>query len=170
MAPPKSPLVIVMTFWYVLMEWTYNFLNFFIILHLGLITTPHVLYVHMPYVLFLFSCFILHTITWPREVIIVLWSFIWLRSSTLWTHPHPHSLPLLPQPHHPCTPRLCRSTTAPPEEGCHLDARYDYPATPDCTREDSCRSRLGTAMVGWVLPSRKSAWLDTWCYQEPSLD
>ena len=47
-----------------------NFLNF--ILHLGLITTPHVLYVHMTYVYFLFSCFILHTITWPREVIIVL--------------------------------------------------------------------------------------------------
>ena len=46
------------------------FLNFY--LHLGLITTPHVLYVHMTYVYSLFSCFILHTIIWPREVIIVL--------------------------------------------------------------------------------------------------
>ena len=40
--------------------------------HLGLITTPHVFYVHMTYVYVLFLCFILHTITWPREVIIVL--------------------------------------------------------------------------------------------------
>ena len=58
--------VIVMTFWYVfrngLIFW--NFLNF--ILHLGLITTPHVFYVRMTYVL------TFHTITWPREVIIVL--------------------------------------------------------------------------------------------------
>ena len=40
--------VIVMTFWYVI----WNGLNFFkktFILHLGLITTPHVLYVHMTY-------------------------------------------------------------------------------------------------------------------------
>ena len=40
--------------------------------HLGLITTPHALYVHMTYVNSLFLCFILHAITWPREVIIVL--------------------------------------------------------------------------------------------------
>ena len=58
-----------MTFWYDF----WNGLNFFelfnnFILHLGLITTPHVLYVHMTYV----YSFLLHTITWPREVIIVL--------------------------------------------------------------------------------------------------
>ena len=47
-----------------------NFLNFYF--HLGLITTPHVLYVHMTYVYSFSLCFILHTITWPREVIIVL--------------------------------------------------------------------------------------------------
>ena len=42
--------VIVMTFWYVFgTDLTFsNFLNF--ILHLGLITTPHVFYVHMTYV------------------------------------------------------------------------------------------------------------------------
>ena len=65
--------VIVMTFWYVYSERTYffsNFLNF--ILHLGLITTPHVLYVHMTYVYSPFTYFILHTITWSREAIIVL--------------------------------------------------------------------------------------------------
>ena len=64
--------VIVMTFWYVF----WNGLNFFelfkLYFHLGLITTPHVLYVHMTYVYSFFLCFILHTITWPREVIIVL--------------------------------------------------------------------------------------------------
>ena len=50
-----------------------NFLTF--ILHLGLITTPYVpyvFYVHMTYVYSFLLCFILHTITWPREVIIVL--------------------------------------------------------------------------------------------------
>ena len=65
--------VIVMTFWYVYrngLTFFSNFLNF--ILHLGLITTPHVLYVHMTYVYSFTTCFILHTITWPREVIIVL--------------------------------------------------------------------------------------------------
>ena len=45
-------LVIIMTFWYV----NRNGLNFFelfkLYFHLGLITTPHVLYVHMTYVLF----------------------------------------------------------------------------------------------------------------------
>ena len=63
--------VIVMTFWYVF----WNGLNFFklFIIQPGLITTPHVLYDHMIHVYFLiFLCFILHTITWPREVIIVL--------------------------------------------------------------------------------------------------
>ena len=64
--------VIVITFWYVFgMDLT--FLNFFkLYFHLGLITTPHVFYVHMTYVYSLFPCFTLHTITWPREVIIVL--------------------------------------------------------------------------------------------------
>ena len=45
------------------------FSNFYISFYLGLITTPHVLYVHMTYEQFLFLCFIPHTITWPREVI-----------------------------------------------------------------------------------------------------
>ena len=54
----------------------WNGLNFFepfkFYFHLGLITTPHVLYVHMTYVYSLSLCFTIHTITWPREVIIVL--------------------------------------------------------------------------------------------------
>ena len=69
--PSLLPTVIVMTFWYVLLERTYFFRTFQTLI-LGLITTPHVFYVHMTYVYFLFSCFFLHTITWPREVIIVL--------------------------------------------------------------------------------------------------
>ena len=64
--------VIVMTFWYIFR----NGLNFFelfkLYFHLGLIMTPHVFYVHMTYVYSFFLCFILHTITWPREVIIIL--------------------------------------------------------------------------------------------------
>ena len=48
-----------MTFWYVFIgtDLTFsNFLNF--IIHLGLITTPHVLYVHMTYVYSLFLMFL----------------------------------------------------------------------------------------------------------------
>ena len=62
-----------MTFWYVLLEWTYfflNFLNFYS--SLGIDHDPHDLYVHMTYVYSFSLCFILHTITWPREVGIVL--------------------------------------------------------------------------------------------------
>ena len=65
-----TQVVIVMTFWYVLrngLTFFSNFLNF--IFYLGLITTPHV---HMTYVISLFLCFFLHTMIWPREVIIVL--------------------------------------------------------------------------------------------------
>ena len=72
---PQVQGVIVMTFWYVFR----NGLNFFelfkLYFHLGLITTPHALcpYAPMPYAfLFYFYMLIFHTITWPREVIIVL--------------------------------------------------------------------------------------------------
>ena len=70
---PQVTSVIVMTFWYVLgMDLTF-FKLFKLYFHLGLIMTPHVFYVHMTYVYFLFSCFtFFHTITWPREVIVVL--------------------------------------------------------------------------------------------------
>ena len=58
-----------MTFWYVFgMDLTF-FELFKLYFHLGLITTP---YVHMTYVYSFFLCFILHTIKWPGEVIIVL--------------------------------------------------------------------------------------------------
>ena len=64
--------VIVMTFWYVFgTDLTFlNFLNFIFLL--GIDHDPHVLNVHMTYVYSFFLCFILHTIIWPREVIIVL--------------------------------------------------------------------------------------------------
>ena len=76
------------------------------------------------------------------------------RSTTdLWTHPHPHFLPPPPQPHHPYTPRLRRSTMAPLGEGSHQDERCGHPADLGCTSEDSPRSRLGTARVEQVLPS-----------------
>ena len=86
--------------------------------------------------------------------------FLRLRSTTdLRTHPHPHFLLLPPPSHHPYTPRSDRTTWAPLGEGYHPDERYGHPEDPDCTLEDSPRSRLGTAMVERVLPSRKSALL-----------
>ena len=53
-----------------------NFLNF--IFTWDRSRDPHVLYVHMTYDYSFLLCFNLHTIRWPREVTIVLWSFIWL--------------------------------------------------------------------------------------------
>ena len=50
-----------------------NFLNVYS--SLGIDYDPHVLYDHMTYV-YSFSCFILHAIIWPREVIIALGSFM----------------------------------------------------------------------------------------------
>ena len=70
-----------------------------------------------------------HTITWPREVIIVLWSFR-LQSIILWTHLHPYFLLLPPPPHHPYTPHLCQSTTALLEEGHPQDKRNDLEEGP----------------------------------------
>ena len=158
--------VIVMTFWYVLR----NGLNFFelfkTLFSLGIDHDPHV---HMTYVYSLFLCFILHMITWPREVIIILRSF-WLWSSILWTHPHPHFLLFPPQPHHPYTPRLYQPTRAPPGEGHHLGEKCGRLANLSCTSEDFLHSRLGTAKVERVLPSRKSARPDEPCCQEPSPD
>ena len=83
-------------------------------------------------------------------------------------HPHPHFLlsPLLP--HHPYTPRLCRSTTAPLGEGHHPAWKYGHPATLNCTEEDSPCSRLGTAKVERVLPSKKLEPPDEPCCRDPS--
>ena len=54
----------------------FSFLNFFLkkkllFSYLGLITTPHVLYVHMTYVYSLFLCFILHDHMAKRSHIIL---------------------------------------------------------------------------------------------------
>ena len=120
--------------------------------------------------LYLFSCFILHTITWPREVIIVLWSFQLQSTTILRMHPHPHSLLHSPHTHHPYTPCLHQSMMAPLGEEHPPVAKYGHPADLSCTWEDSHHSRLSTAKVKWVLPSRKSAQLGKWCCWEPSLD
>ena len=58
--------------------------------------------------------------------------FYRLRSTILRTHPPPHFL-LPPQTHHPSTPHLYRTTTAPLGEGYHPAARYGHPEVPDCT-------------------------------------
>ena len=69
---PVPVFVIVMTFWYVFGTDLTFFELFKLYFHLGLITTPHVLSVHMTYVYSFFLCFILHTSIRPREVVIVL--------------------------------------------------------------------------------------------------
>ena len=148
--------VIVMTFWYVYSERTYFFSNFYLYFHLGLITTPHVLYVHMTYVYSLYHVSFF-TRSHGQEKSLSYYDLFRLQSTNLRTHPHPHFLLLPPQPHHPYTPHLCRSTTAPPGEGYHPVKKCGHPADPDYTSEDSHHSRLGTAKVEWVLPSRKSA-------------
>ena len=156
--------VIVMTFWYVFgMDLTF-FELFKLYFHLGLITTPHVLYVHMTYVLFF-------TRSHGQEKSLLYYDLLYdLWSSTLRMHPYPHFLLPPPQSHHPYTPHLHRSTMAPPGEGYHLDERYGHPEEHGYTKEDSPHSRLGPAKVGLVLPSRKSAQPDGPCYREPSLD
>ena len=158
--------VIVMTFWYIF----WNGLNFFelfkLYFHLGLITTPHV---HMTYVYSLFLCFIFHTITWPREVIIILWSF-WLWSSILRMHPHPHFLlpfPLHPHPytHHqdPCNMGW--------SEGVHATVpTYGEEEDPRYMLEDCVWPKLRPAKVGLVLPSNPSVRQVGRYYQEPLPD
>ena len=153
-----------MTFWYVFIGTDLIFSNFYLYFHLGLITTPHVLYVHMTYVSFFARS---HGQEKSLSYYDLLYDF---RSSTLRTHPHPHFPLLPPQTHHPYTPRLCRTTTAPLGEGFHPVTKYGHPAILDCTLEDSRHSRLSTAKVEWVLPSRKSAPRDGRCYREPSPD
>ena len=60
-----------MTFWYVFGMDLDFFELFKLYFSLGIDHDPHVLYDHMTYYS-LSLCFILHTIIWPREVIIVL--------------------------------------------------------------------------------------------------
>ena len=152
----------------------WNGLNFFELFifhfHLGMITTPHALYVHMTYVYSLFLMFQSshdHMAKRSHYHIMIL-SF---RSTTdLWTHPHSHFLLLPPQSHHPYTPRLCRTTTALFGGGYHPVAKCGHPEDLSCTEEDSSHSRLGTAKVEWVLPSRKSVQPDGLGCREPSPD
>ena len=67
---------------------------------------------------------------------------------------HPRFLLLPPRSHHPYTPRLDRTTVAPLGEGYHLAEKYGHLADPYCTLEDLTHSRLGTAKVEQVLPSK----------------
>ena len=115
----------------------WNGLNFFelfkLYFHLGLITTPHVLYVHMTYVYSFFHVSFF-TRSHGQEKSLSYCDLLYdFRSSTLRTHPHPHFLLLPPQPHHPYTPRLCRSTTDPLGEGYHPDVKCGHLAGPGCT-------------------------------------
>ena len=116
-----------------------------------------------------FLCLSVHTITWPREVIIILWSF-WLWSIILWTHSHPHFLHPFPLMPHPYTHRpslhnrdwFARAHATAPMCGEEEDLGN--------TAEDSAQPRLGTAKVKWVLPSNPSVQPAAPCYQELSLD
>ena len=162
-------LVIVMTFWYVFR----NGLNFFELFkfyfHSGLITTPHAFYVYMTHVYSCFLCFTFHMITWPGEVIIILWSF-WLWSSILQMHPHPHFLLLLLLHPHPYTHHRYPRNVGQFEEGCVTALTYGEEEDPRYTMEDFVLPRLGTAMVKLVLPSNPSAQQVGQDYWEPSPD
>ena len=69
---PKEPTcVIVMTFWYIFGTDLTFFELFKLLFSLGIDHDPHVFYVHETYV-YSFSHVSFCTITWPREVIIVL--------------------------------------------------------------------------------------------------
>ena len=159
-----------MTFWYVF----WNRLNFFelfkLYFHLGLITTPHVLYVHMTYV-YSFSYVSFFTRSYGQEKSLSYYDLLYdFWSSTLRMHPHSHSLPSPPQPHHPYTPCLCQSTTIQSGEGHHLTSMCGPTEDPASNEEDFPPTRLGTATVERVLPSMKSIQQDGPCCQEPSLD
>ena len=109
-----------------------TFFKLFFIILLGLITTPHVLYVHMTYVYSL-SYVSSFTRSHGQEKSLSYYDLL-LRSTTdLRTHSHPRFLlfPLLS--HHPYTPHLCQSTTAPLGEGYHLAVRYGHPEELNCT-------------------------------------
>ena len=144
-----------------------NFFNFYSSTEID--HDPYVLYVHMTYVYSLFLCLSFHMITWPREVIIILWSFTWLWSSILWTHPHPH-FPFPPLSHHPYTHPQC-----PPATGLSIrvrdwDLQYAKEEDNTSTPEDLPVTRLSTAKVKWDLPSNPSVLqAASYCW-EPSLD
>ena len=162
--------VIVMTFWYVFWNGLRFFKLFKLYFHWGLITTPHVFYVHMTCVNS-FSYVSFFTRSHGQEKSLLYYDLLYdFRSSTLWTHPHPHFLLPPPQPHHPYTPCLCRSTTVPPGEGHHPVAKCGQWEDPANILEDSLHSRLGTAKVKQVLPSMRSARQDGPCCREPSPD
>ena len=92
--------------------------------------TPHVLYVHMTYV-YSFTYVSFFTRSHGQEKSLLYYDLLHdFRSSILRTHPHPHFLLLLPQPHHPYTPHLCQSTTALLEEGHPQDKRNDLEEGP----------------------------------------
>ena len=126
--------VIVMTFWYVLLERTYffsNFLNFYS--SLGIDHDPPCSLCSHDLCLFL-----LHVSFFTRslgqEKSLSYYDLLYdFRSFTLWTHPHPHFPLFPPQPHHPYTPRLCRPMTAPPGEEYCPDAKCGHPEGPDYT-------------------------------------
>ena len=127
-------LVIVMTFLVHIIGTDLTFSNFFktFILHLGLITTPHVCYVHMTYV-YSFSHVFIFTRSLVQKTISNYDLFYFWSTTNSKTHLHPRFLLSPPQSHHPYTPRLCRSTTAPPAEGYHQGERYGHPEDPDYT-------------------------------------
>ena len=159
-----------MTFWYVFgTDLTFsNFLNFYS--SLGIDHDPPCFLCSHDLCLFISLMFHSSHDHMAKRSHYRIMIFLQLRSSILRTHSHPHFLLFPPQLHHPYTPRLCRSTTAPLAEGYHPVERYGHPEDPCCTEEDFRRSRLGIAKVERVLPSRKSVQPDGPCCWEPSPD
>ena len=153
-----------MTFWYVfgmdLTFWTFLKLYF----HLGLITTPHVFYDHMTYV-YSFSTFYSHVITWPREVIIALWSFIWL-SEFYSTDAPPPSFSSIPSTNPPplYSPSMLINDSpiwrrTPPSREVWLSRRsWLYPGGSSSLQTRHCQGWMGPCInevstTGWVILS-----------------
>ena len=159
-----------MTFWYVFTEWTYFFSNFFKLYFLGIDHDPPCSLCSHDLCLFLFLMFHSSHDHMAKRSHYRIMIFCGLRSSILRTHPHPHSLPLPPQLHHPYTHHLGPRNTDPPGEESPLDEMCGDQGGPDCTEEDYVRPRLEPARVRLVLPSKKSGPQDGRCCREPLPD
>ena len=111
-----------------------NGLTFFeLFSSLGIDHDPHVLYVHMTYV-YSSSHVSFFTRSHGQEKPLSYYDLLDdFRSSTIRTHPHPHSLLFPPPLHHPETPHLHRSTMVPLGEGYRPGARNGRPANLDYT-------------------------------------
>ena len=147
------------------------FSNFFkLYFHLKLITTPHVIYVHMTYV-YSFPYVSFFTQSHGQEKSLLYYDLFRLWSITvLWTHPHLCFLLLPLQPPHPYTHHPDPQSTAQSVTRYVMAMMYGESEDPGNTVEDCVQPKPGPAKVRLVLPSNPSVLQAVPCYREPSLD